>query len=404
MLRFLPAAAALCALALPASAQDYRDQCYSPGWLDKDDATFAQDCVGMAFDGTPEDRALLAWLFFARANQLISHSNGMVLDGQQSGRVPVWMSWATDDDTFTDAPSFVFNNVPRDDLTPVVAKSDLQAGHLNNNDPDGANEEVTRNEVAYTYLTETAKLNTYDGVKTFFETNDMVNIPVGSFEVKASWLKVPESGPIAGQVPDNALVFNFDGGAYWWRGMHIMVKMQELDDPADVFFSEKPSWFWSTFEFNDNPGVDHVRETFITYPADLDPAEIENVLGEAGIAGFGFENYAPNGTQIRFTADGNGTDNVILGHTNMEDFAGWPNTAQAPYWENFNASCHACHATASYNPEADEYFPFSVPTGALSTNYNFTEGNGTMHIISLGYQPLDFMWPIAFRAAVPKKN
>jgi hypothetical protein len=391
----LPAATAalsLC-LALPALAASH-SACQSADWVTKDDAAFAADCVDMAFNGTLEDRQVLAWMFFARANQLVQDPFGLSLSGalQDSQRVPVWMTWATDPDTFQENPSFRYSQQPRRDLTPVAEKKDILAGRTSTVDPDGANEEVTRNQISYDYLVQSG-LTTKAGVAAFFKDNDRVDMPVGSYEVKASWLQVSDTvAP-----PPGALVFKFDSGDYWWRGMHVQVKMKSVPAANDIFYSEEPSWFWATFEFNDNPGVGHVREALITQRAPLSQAQITDLLTQAGIAGFGFENYAPNGTQIRFTVDGAGTQPVILGHTDMEDFAGFPNTAQPDYWTSFNASCHACHATASYNTETGAFFPFSVPAGALSPGYNKADGKGVVHYISLGYRPLDFMWPIAFQ-------
>ena len=372
-------------------------------WIAKNDADFASDCAEMAFKGSLKERQYLAWMFFARVNQLISDSHGV----SDSGRVPEWMAWATDDDTFAANPSFKFKETNRDDLKTVTEKKVL-AGGVSVDQPDSANEEVTRNVIGYDYITKTAKLNTKQGVLDYIKAGNRVDMPVGSVEIKASWLKVPLGG-----APEGALVFNFKSGAYWWRGLHIMVKMQSLPKDENLFYTEEPSWFWTTFEFNDNPGIDHVREKLITQRKPLSLKEIKKILSEAGIEGFGFEAYAPNGTQIRFTEKGKGTKPVILGHTNMEDFAGSPNTAQPSYWTSFNASCHTCHATAAINPETETFFPFTVPTGALTPQYYGTateekpsKGAGSKSTESVtvnlylgdGFVPLDFMWPISFHA------
>lgn len=376
-------------LALPAQtalAQGF-DACTAEGWIDKSDAAFAADCADMAFSGTIGDRQRVAWMFFARVNQLIADPDGGFSD---SGRVPVWMSWPTDPDTFDSDTAFTFAETPRDDMQPTVEKKDILAGQVTTADPDGANEEVTRNEVSYDYLVDSG-LTTRDGVAAYFEGNTAVDMPVGSVELKASWLQVTDGSP----APDGALTFAFDSGEYWWRGLHIMVKMQSLADPSGIFYSEEPSWFWTTFEFNDNPGVQHVRRALTTQRAPLSGAEIAEILGQAGLEGFGLDAYAPNGTQIRFTEAGDVP--VILGHTDMEDFAGSPNTAQPSYWTSFEASCHACHATAAYNPETKAFFPFSVPTGALDPGYNAQDADKNVMYLGQGYLPLDFMWPIAFQ-------
>ncbi|WP_424969675.1 hypothetical protein [Dinoroseobacter sp. S76] len=385
-------AAILSVLALgsasPAQALD-AEACTGAGWLEKSDAAFAADCASFAFEGDLADRQLLAWMIFARVNQLIADPGRGMSD---TGQVPLWMAWPTDPDTFATAVPFEFSNTARSTMKPSAEKKDLKAGRVATADPDGANEEVNRNQISYDYLVEN-DLTTKRGIAAFFTKNDYVDMPVGAIELKASWLQVTEGSP----APEGALTFPFEGGEYWWRGLHLMVKMQSLPDPGAMFYDEAPSWFWSTIEFNDNPGIAHVRDSFITQRAPLPADEIARLLETAGLSGFGFENYAPNGTQIRFTQDGAGTVPVILGHTDMEDFAGSPNTAQPAYWTRFNASCHACHATASYNPETGAFFPFSVPAGALHPGYNMTDDNGTVQYLGQGYKPLDFMWPLAFQ-------
>lgn len=378
---------ALCLGLTQKAVADY-DNCVSD-WLNKNDAKFAADCADMAFNGDLKDRELLAWLFFARTNQLIKDSHGV----SGTDRVPVWMAWATDDDTFATFPNFKFSETNRADLTPVTPKKVL-AGSVAMSGPDGANEEVTRNYIGYEYITETAGLNTKYGVLKYLKEGNRVDMPVGSVEIKASWLKVPPGG-----APEGALTFKFESGEYWWRGMHIMVKMRPLPKGKNLFYSEEPSWFWTTFEFNDNPGVKQIRKNLITQRAPLSDEEIYDILQQSGIAGFGFEAYAPNGTQIRFTENGTGETPVILGHTDMEDFAGTPNTAQPRYWTSFQASCHTCHATAAINPETESYFPFSVPTGALTPQYYANESANSPNVyLGDGFVPLDFMWPIAFHA------
>lgn len=366
-------------------------------WLELDDAAFAAKYAGMAFGDSLADRERLAWMYFVRVNQLIDDPTNGGMSG--SGKVPLWMAWPTDPDTFATREPFQFGAAPRTDIEPSAEKKDLEAGPVQTADPDSSNEEVNRNKISYDYLIQSG-LTTQADVATFFKKNDYVNMPVGSIELKASWLQVTDGSP----APPGALTFKFDSAEYWWRGLHIMVKARLLDpetlakDPLAMFYTEEPSWFWATFEFNENPGVQHVRESLITQRAPLPKAEIAALLEQGGMAGFGFESYAPNGTQIRFTVNGTGETPVILGHTDMEDFAGFPNNGQPRYWTNFQASCHSCHATASYDPQNATFFPFTVPTGALDPGYNLTGTSSTPTMyLGQGFKPLDFMWPIVFQ-------
>ena len=83
---------------------------------------------------------------------------------------------------------------------------------------------------------------------------------------------------------------------------------------------------------------------------------------------------------------------VILGHTDMEEIVEAPNTAQPSYWTSFNSSCHTCHATASINPKTATYFPFTVPTGALTPQYyGQPDPNSANLYLGDGFVPLDFM-------------
>ncbi|MBP0483126.1 hypothetical protein [Sagittula salina] len=396
-------------------------------WTMKPFDQLASDCVDIAFSDNLYLRELFAWVVFARVTELIPDSDGPGMN--DTGQAPLWMSWATDPETFDPAPQDGKNTLaafnfdarePRNQMRPSTEEKDFarmtlseeEPTHISTEDPDGANEEVNRNQIAYDYLIANG-LTTKAGVATFFETHDTVEMPVGSIELKASWLQVTDGSP----APEGALTFPFQGGTYWWRGLHIMMKMRPLDhsSPYDIFYSEDPSWFWSTFEFNNNPGTQHVRDALITQRAPLDPALIERLLTDMKSEGFGFENLAPNGTQIRFTVDGRG-EPVILGHTNMEDFAGKWNTAQPYNWVAFEASCHGCHATASYRPnpefkrnpaiknpckddweKAPVFFPFSVPVGKLHPGYNMQDACSEVAYLGQGFMPLDFMWPIAFQ-------
>lgn len=265
-------------------------------WHQLSDDDFAVVCESMAFSDDLGDREEFSWFVFARVNQLIAERENGGLTG--TDLAPIWMTWPTDVDTFSNAEAYNFDATPRVALEPSIEKKNLQAGHIGTADPDAFNEEVTRNRISYNYLVKEG-LTTKAGVKDFFESNSFVDMPTGSIELKASWLQVTAGSP----APEGAFTFQFDHGEYWWRGLHIQIKMRSLSDPTDVFYSEEPSWFWSTFEYNGNPGIKNIRENLTTQRAPLSEARIEQILSTVGLAGFGFDRYGPNGTQIRFTVN-----------------------------------------------------------------------------------------------------
>lgn len=382
----------LFALTTRVQANSYKSTC-EKDWFEKSAAEFAQDCADMAFASNLKDRQTIAWMFFTRINQLIEDQHGVAAGNSVGARVPQWMAWATNEDTFIQNPSFQFSLQNRDDLIPITAKK-LHAGPIALNEPASSNEEVARNVVGHDYITKQALLNTKTGVLKFVRDGNRVDMPVGAIEIKVSWLKVPPGG-----APKGALVFNFNSGAYWFRGMHIMAKMRSRPASENLFYSEEPSWFWTTFEFNSGPGVEHVRDTLITQRKPLSTRQITSILQQGGIAGYGFEAYSPSGTQIRFTVDGKGSQPVILGHTAMEDFTAVPNPAQPHYWTFLSSSCHSCHGSAAVNPNTGRFFPIATPTGALTQQYYAAdEDSGTIFHLGDGFIPLDFMWSIVFYA------
>ena len=394
--RFLAPLALAAVLSSPAFAQ-YQGL----DWLTMSDAEFAETFADMAFEGSLEQRQIVAWLFFARLNQQIA---GDARVDMGTGTVPLWMAWATDPETFTENPNFKYTETPRENPH-FVTRKDVLAGHISTTAsegvPNGGDEEVTRNEVGFRYIVDSG-LNTYQGVLDYIRAGKKVEMPIGSVETKMKWIGVNARQP----APEDAMVFEFENDAkqnvrYWWGGMHIMVKMRPT--PDDVFTSEQPSWFWTTFEFTDNLGVSDIREKFITQNVPIGDDQVQKILTTAGIEGIGLENYSPNGTQIRFTVDGNGKDSVILGHSMMEDFAGYPDNADPTKWITDSSSCHTCHATASINPATGNYFPFTVPVGPLTLLYSATGTttqacNSFATVLGDGYVSLDFMWPIAFQA------
>ncbi len=359
-------AVALAAAALPAVslAQD---------WVGLSAQEFAEQYADMAFSDNLEEQSRVAWMLFARVNQQIGNPAG--------GTVSEWQAWASDPDTFQETPSFEFNMVPRDDPHFVTSKKVL-AGAVDSEDQSDGGEEVTRNKASYDYITGKG-LNTKAGVAAYFKTDDaFIDAPIGAIEIKARWA--------AADQPDTEGAYTFKGtsGTYALVGLHIMAKMRPT--PRHTFRSEDPSWFWTTFEFNGNVGLNNVR-SLITHSDQLSPSQAIGILAEGGLTGLPFERYSHNGTQIRFS---DGKTAIILGHSKMEDFAGVNINLKAPagepsQWTMFNSSCHACHATAAYNPATDSFTQMPLVAGKLP--------DAQMEALA-GFKPLDFLWPIPFQA------
>jgi len=122
-------------------------------------------------------------------------------------------------------------------------------------------------------------------------------------------------------------------------GLHIMAKF--APSPDKPFSSEDPSWFWTTFEFKGNPGLENAQ-SLLTYKDALPPADAAKLLTEAGLGSSPFQNYKCNGTQIRYSDNKN--PQIRLGNTKMEDFSFEPEGEANPArWTQWNVSCHTCH-------------------------------------------------------------
>lgn len=349
---------------------------HAQDWVGMSAEEFAASYADMAFSDDLEDQARVAWMLFARVNQQIDYARG--------GTVSQWQAWATDADTFQENPSFEFGKEPRADPQFVTSKKVL-AGMVDATDPADGGEEVTRNEASYAYITGKG-LNTKAGVATYFEDKDaFVDATIGAVELKARWAKADTLET------EGAYTFKSSTGTYALVGLHIMAKMRAT--PKDVYRSEKPSWFWTTFEFNKNPGLNNIR-SLITYTDTLHPSGAIEILKEAGLVDTAFELYSPNGTQISFTGGEDHKVAIVLGHSMMEDFAGVNINMKDPAdhpsrWTVFNSSCHACHSTAAYNPGTGEFTQMPLVVGALPDSQLETLA---------GFKPLDFLWPIPFQA------
>ena len=126
-----------------------------------------------------------------------------------------------------------------------------------------------------------------------------VDFPVGAMEVKAHWTidgAKTEWGALAPVQPD-MYQLKIDQTQYGLDGMHIMAKI--APSRVSPVENETPSWFWTTFEYKNNPGrSDALR--FVTHRDALSPDEARALLAEAGLKDRIADSYECNGTQIHF--------------------------------------------------------------------------------------------------------
>jgi hypothetical protein len=81
----------------------------------------------------------------------------------------------------------------------------------------------------------------------------------------------------------------------------------------------------------------------------------------------------------------------IVDDAMMEGFAGTPNPANPAGWKSLSSSCHACHATASWNPETNTGNKIPKPVGKLPAKRVADLEKGS-------FMSVDFIWPIVFNA------
>lgn len=337
-------------------------------WWNIPDSTFATDYANQALGEDIEMQSKVAWMLFARVNQPVDY-NGQTFT--------VWEMWPSNDETFSPAMG-AFKMESKVRTRPHLQAPKIMRGmthaQLLSFPPQGGGEEVTRNLLSYDYILGNG-LNSKAGVWQYLSSTDpKVNFPIGTVEIKADWSDKPVAG--AYQVTDPT-----SNVTYSLLGLHIMAKMAPT--PNDAFYSEEPSWFWTTFEFKGNPGLANAQ-SLITYKDELPPADAQALLAQAGLSDTAFVNYVTNGTQIRYSDAQN--PNIILGNTLMEDFAGVPDPKDPAGWTQWNSSCHTCHGTTSGNPKTQAFYPFTVTTGKITDDK------------INAYTPLDFVWSIAFHA------
>lgn len=336
---------------------------FAADWWNMPEPDFVKQYGNLA-TGTPAQQSQFAWMLFARVNQRVQY---------QGTSFSQWEMWPSDSDTFSpDAPRFNPQNKTR--TRPHLQESKLvravrATAHVAVNPFPSAGEEVTRNVLSYGYITGKS-LNTQAGiVKYLAGPGAKIDFPIGAVEIKATWAQ-------------GALPGAYQVGGFSLTGLHIMMKFAPR--PANPFTDDTPSWFWTTFEYKQNPGL-AAAQKFITYGDAATPAQITQWLTQAGLNTTAFVNYASNGTQIQYYDAKNAK--IVLGNTQMEWPFATPQNQNPTTWTSWSSSCHSCHGQASGQPSGQtvNFFGFTAPVGKL-TGAALPPG---------GYQALDFVWALA---------
>ena len=422
-----------CVIALGAHAQGALDQIMPQGdleqglvveqdaWLNMPDLDFAQQFGWpMAFgpDSNQDSRSLLAWMYFARLVKSAQPDSGQTME---------WMTWHTNNETFTPTGSEAAAN--RSHLAVSKAKraraASAQTSASSNSDiscpQDFPPQAVTRNDISYDYLSQDLQLYSISALADYLNEaeGNRIDAPVGSIGVKGVFL-AKECVPTLNGTPGSTGPLNYGAQAVWdnvqvdadttdtipMTGLHLMAKLQPT--PEDPFTSNTPSWFWATFELNTNPGLDNVL-SMITGRDTLPPDAIALITGLiAEIGDPRLVNYRLSGTQIQFTQPDGGVS--VLGNSKLENFAGggiteFPQFKTPETWTVFTASCHACHSTAAFVPASQVFFAesrdlnqaFPLVVGALPPSILDTLRGSGSGFGGYDYQQLDFLWPITFQ-------
>lgn len=356
-----------------------------PYWWTVSDEVFARQNAKLATSDDPVERSAVAWMLFARANQPTAYENMTVTR---------WELWPSDVDTFHLQSQKAFKAVGKVRNQPHLQISKLAKlrAHDPNTNPDpGKNfnngtEEVTRNLLSFNYITDN-NLYKKAGIAQWLKSNTPVDLPIGVVETKAIWSTTPLPGAYSFAAPH-------DGAVYYLQSLHIMAKFAKT--PQDPFTSTDASWFWTTFEFNKNPGLAHAQSLLLPTKDALPPGEVAKWLGQSGVtAAFpNLANYKCNGTQIRFVEGGKPG---LLGNTLQENFGFTPSTASPndpTQWTKWQISCHTCHGEASAKLDSNGMV-VTQPFGNKASPTNI--GPIDPSIVN-GYKSLDFNWAIDFFA------
>jgi len=358
-----------------------------------------------------------AWELFVEVNrkaapqyqQTITTKDGKKLMANSA----VWETWPDDPYTFPKDPDPA--NPPKWPDAPILkqmlakAKGTPLAGDDKVLDTgENGGEEIHRNRATFDYVINN-HLWYQQGVAEFFKTNEVMNFPIESIEVKANWTRITEA-------QKSQYHWNYDSQGQLWGLIATHITSKGI-----------PNWFWATFEWVGNAGrcdfigchdcfgsdPHHVPSNTDTaglvYPPGTITPELSALYKKYGYDGAWlseYSNYRLKGSQTDFTLPTG--QPLLVGNSITE--SGFLQTA----------SCMTCHARAAVDAAGKNAFPIfgeakplPLQTGSPEMfDTQFTTHNGTpdpnwyTHMTGQALVPLfrqtDFVWAIPFRAQPAK--
>ncbi|MCV6589137.1 MAG: hypothetical protein OIF57_08920 [Marinobacterium sp.] len=354
-----------------------------------------------------KQRSTFAWCLFATVN---SPYNG------EAGSRPLWQTWASNENTFldegikpkwpTESSSDIHEEIKKRTIEANESKSPQNDDSERVDSKPSSKESVYRNKITFDYLSNINPMYSQQVVKDTYRRRQKAELPLGSIEVKAHWVR---DGHLTSWGQELSINKNKDNdkmisapsdSSYYLNGMHIMIKSDMLPGNESAFTSQEKSWFWTTFEYVNNPGrtqaLKFVKpktaknwyeyhnnrqllkkvQAKMPWAQNLDPKFIDY--------------YRSNGTQLSFFED---KEVAVLGNTTMEDFAFQPTPETQPEnWVGWTTSCHTCHAQART----------PIMPASLMQQGGFVPAYGPLGPVDPdvvnGAWPLDFIWSIPLHA------
>lgn len=309
-----------------------------------------------------------------------------------------FLSWATDEDIYTDSPSWPSSAAAR----PIKAsrrQMDFRAHGASlppcatPENPWVANfpttgclsEVVYRNRTQYDYIVGEG-LNTQQGVSAFFNAGKIVAMPPDSLAIKTDWIPindllqwVPELGTLE-NVRQNYYTVVSGDREYGLVAMHVAT-------------AQNPEWVWGTFEHKNNPGrcdligcfdsfgarkkvvLPNDKKTNTQYGACFKTPALTAMMRAAGLSAV-WDNYCLKSTQVSFT-----------------NAAGKPSVLTNTVTERLSVngeligSCIGCHAYAAFDNTG-------TPSDAAMTMLAYNPVGRPIAAVFDNAKAYDFMWGI----------